>query len=280
MSTILSRSIRLTLLTIGILPSLRTPASAAELGAVGAQAGPAIVRLSELDNNDKESASGSGFLIREDGIVVTNHHVIDDVDGRMVAVFKDGHQVRVMGVLADDEAHDLALVRIEGKGHPVLPLAEEADIRNGMNVIALGSPLGFDQSLSTGIISALRDDYPADWKERDPKLKDKAGPLIQHTAPIAPGSSGSPLLNDAGQVVGVNHSGFGDTSLFFAAHVTALRALVAKTDLSGKPRRLGPDVKRNLMISAGVFALLIAGWFLGFRMPRRSRRERAQSQRH
>ena len=273
MSTFYFRTASLTLI-FALAPSLR--ASAVELGTVGAQAGPAIVRLSELDDNDKESASGSGFLIREDGVVVTNHHVVADVDGHMVAVFKDGHKVDVVGVIADDEAHDLALVRIEGKGHPVLTLADDTDVKAGMVVIALGSPLGFDQSLSSGIVAAVRDDYPADWKDRDESLRKKAGPLVQHTAAIAHGSSGSPLLNELGLVVGVNHSSF-DNTLFFAAHVSALRAFIAKTDLTKKPRHLGPDVKRNLTISAAVFTLLLVAWFVAFRVPRRRRPRRADA---
>src|SRR5262245_53570551 len=79
--------------------------------------GPAVVRLAIVLNGE-DLGNGTGFFVREDGIVVTNHHVIADMSGKLVAVLRDGRRLPVDGVLADDEAHDLAIVRVGGRGFP------------------------------------------------------------------------------------------------------------------------------------------------------------------
>jgi S1-C subfamily serine protease len=261
----ISSMARLVLLVCCLCPAVLRAAEPDDVKAVAERIGPSIVRLSNVDRGE-EAGHGSGFFVA-DGVIATNHHVIDAVDGDLRAVLRDGKKLTVLGSLADDEVHDLALVRVEGSGQPVLPLAPSDEIHVGERVIAVGSPLGFDQTVSIGIVSALRDDYPEEWKKHDPTLKGrgKAGPLVQHTASIAPGSSGSPLVDDQGRVVGVNHSRIEQADLFFAAHADALRALLAKTDLKAPPKPLGPNVRRNLLISGGAFALLALVWLLAFR---------------
>jgi S1-C subfamily serine protease len=237
---------------------------------VSKRVGPSVVRIADMVNGE-ESGQGTGFLVA-DGIVVTNHHVIAEVDGDLVAVFADGKRVRVLGKLADDEVHDLALLRIEGKGYPVLQLAPSSEVIIGERVTVVGSPLGFDQTVSSGIISAIRDSYPAEWKKRDAKLIDQLGPLIQHTAATAPGASGSPLVDDQSRVVGVHHSAFDGTEIHFAAHVDALRALIVSTDLTRAPAPLGPNVRRNLLISAAVVGVIVLAWLITMRVLARRRR--------
>jgi S1-C subfamily serine protease len=237
--------------------------------AAAAKVSRSVVRIS-IRERDEELGNGSGFFIA-DGVIVTNHHVIDHAPRDTVAVLGDGSKLKVLGVLADDAVHDLAILRVDGNA-PALVLADSAEIRNAIRVIAVGSPLGFDQSVSSGIVSALRADYPEEWRKRDPDLKKRSGPLVQHTAAIAPGSSGSPLVDDDGRVVGVNHSGFVGNQVNFAAHVDALRELVGKTDLHAKPQALGPSTTGNLLISLGVLPLLAAfAYFTTRKSPRRQR---------
>lgn len=164
-------------------------------------------------------------------------------------------------------------MRIEGQPFPPLPLASAGDVHVGDQVLALGSPLGFDQSVSAGVVSAVRADYPSEWKNGH---KVKAGPLVQHTATLAPGSSGSPLVDKQGRVVGINHSLVGSegANLYFAAHVSALHSLLAKTDLHASAKRIGSSVQSNLLISAAVFAALAA---LLFGVTRRDRRVRSRA---
>jgi serine protease Do len=253
------------LLVLGSVAHAEAPSSGPEI--IGARVGPSVVRLADIVHGE-EVGHGSGFFVA-DGIVVTNHHVIEDISGDLVCVFADQRKVDVLGVIADDEAHDLALLRVRGTGYPTLPLADAATIHVGQRVIAVGSPLGFDQTVSSGIVSAVREGYPADLVKLDRDLENKRGPLLQHTAPIAPGSSGGPLVDDDGKVVGVNHSKFGGaTELNFAAHVDALKGLLSKTKLDASPKRLGPDVRRNLFVSAGIALLLVVAFLLAARYKR------------
>src|SRR5262249_59004023 len=106
-------------LALLVLPSAAAPAPASgDVNSVAERVGPAVVRLSIMGG--EEEGNGTGFFVREDGIVVTNHHVIEDVPEKLMAVLRDGRKLRVLGSLADDEAHDLALLRIEGRGYPAL----------------------------------------------------------------------------------------------------------------------------------------------------------------
>ncbi|HEX6738078.1 MAG TPA: ubiquitin-like small modifier protein 1 [Vicinamibacteria bacterium] len=228
------------------------------LSALSAQVGASIVRLSLIEGGE-ERGNGTGFVVRRDGIVVTNHHVVEDADASFVAVFRDGTRRKVLGSLALDEDHDLALLRIEPGDYPALTLADAAAIKVGESVFLIGSSFGLDQSLGTGVVMALRPDgFPEDWKKRYREAGEKivSGPLVQHTAVSAPGSSGSPVVNLEGKVVAVHHSGIRGTSIYFGAHADALRALLARTDLDAHPTPFGPHVARNLAISAAVFALL------------------------
>lgn len=238
--------------------------------------GESVVRLA-IFNGEDEKGNGTGFLIREDGIVVTNHHVVDHASGKMYAIFRDGKKVPVLGSLALDEEHDLAVLKIEGAGYPILELAEGKSIQVGQQVLLIGSSFGFDQSVGLGIVSALRPEgYPEEWKKKMKKSNAKIvlGPLLQHTVTAAPGASGSPLVDADGKVVSIHHSGFGDSEINFSAHVDALRALLAKTDLGAAPVPVGSNLLQNLLISAAVFGgmgLLVAAVPTWQRLARRRR---------
>jgi hypothetical protein len=222
--------------------------------------GRSVVRLS-MGDGAGERGNGTGFVVREDGVVVTNHHVVSDRRSQYVAVFKDGTRRKVLGSLALDEAHDLALIRIERGRYPALRLAPANAITTGQPVLLIGSSVGLDQSLGAGIVSALRPaGFPEEWRKhyREAGLKVVEGPIVQHTASSAPGSSGAPLVDLEGRVVAVHHSGVVGFPMFFGAHADALRALLARTDLEAPATAFGPNVVRNLLISAAFFAALAA----------------------
>lgn len=135
---------------------------------------------------------GSGFIISPDGYLLTNNHVIRDADEIQVSL-TDGREY-VAEVVGEDPDSDLALLKIEEKNLPYLKFGSSADLKVGEWVLAIGSPYGFKQSVTAGIVSA---------KER-PLGTEKYVPFIQTDVAINPGNSGGPLFNLKGEVVGIN----------------------------------------------------------------------------
>ena len=137
---------------------------------------------------------GTGFLIREDGLIVTNNHVIAGADEVDVQVDEKSEKLYHAKVIGSDERTDIALIKIEGKSFPKLSLGSSRDLEVGEWVAAFGNPFGQGHTMTKGIVSA---------KGRDISEINRF-PLIQTDAPINPGNSGGPLVNSKGQVVGVN----------------------------------------------------------------------------
>ncbi|MBM3271421.1 MAG: trypsin-like peptidase domain-containing protein [Candidatus Sericytochromatia bacterium] len=135
---------------------------------------------------------GSGFVIESDGLIVTNNHVVAGAS-ELTVTMPDGkkHKGKVVG---KDPGTDLALVKIDARGLPTLPLADPATLRVGEWVVAIGSPLGLQHTVTSGILSAMNRDVNV-----NPRVN-----FLQTDAPINPGNSGGPLLNLRGQVIGVN----------------------------------------------------------------------------
>jgi S1-C subfamily serine protease len=156
--------------------------------------GAAVVSL-EVGNHRGPAGAGSGFVVTPDGYVMTNSHVVSGA--RHIKVRLPSGDIAEGQVMGDDPATDLALVRAE-LGH-VLHLPVDGDIapRVGQVAIAIGNPLGFESTVSTGVVSALG----RSLRGRSNRLIDG---VIQHTAPLNPGNSGGPLLDTAGRVLGVN----------------------------------------------------------------------------
>jgi len=140
-----------------------------------------------------QRGSGTGFIIDPDGLIVTNEHVIKEAD-RIKVKLADGRERRAV-VQGADHATDIALLKIEASDLPVLPLGDSDAVRVGDPVIAIGNPLDYEHSVTSGIVSAKgRKVY------NDPPFEN----FIQTDAAINRGNSGGPLLNLAGEVVGVN----------------------------------------------------------------------------
>ncbi len=153
------------------------------------------------------SGSGSGFIIDESGIAVTNNHVVTGAAILQVYVAGEARPVnaRVLGV---SECSDLAVIDLEGDGYPYLEWYAE-DIRVGLDVYAAGFPLGDPEfTLTRGIISKAEADGESDWASVDY--------VLEHDATINPGNSGGPLVTAEGQVVGVNYAGASATNQYFA----------------------------------------------------------------
>ncbi|MGF1537908.1 MAG: HhoA/HhoB/HtrA family serine endopeptidase [Elainellaceae cyanobacterium] len=143
-----------------------------------------------------ERGTGSGFILSADGKVVTNAHVVDDADSVEVTL-KDGRTFdgRVMGA---DPVTDVAVIKIEAENLPAVTLGSSEDLVPGQWAIAIGNPLGLDNTVTAGIISAL------ERSSSQVGIPNKRVRFIQTDAAINPGNSGGPLLNDRGEVIGIN----------------------------------------------------------------------------
>jgi serine protease Do len=163
---------------------------------------------------------GSGFIIHPAGYVVTNNHVIDRAREIKVEL-ADGRKLTAELISADAEA-DLAILKVSSeKPLPTLALGDSSDLMIGEPTIAVGNPMGYSHSVSTGIVSAVH----RDLKGADEKVM--LGDLIQTDAAINPGNSGGPLLNAYGQVIGINTAIRGDAqNIGFAIQVNRLRDLI------------------------------------------------------
>jgi serine protease Do len=187
-----------------VAPVALTPAQ------IAARATPAVVAIRS------PRSLGTGFVVRKDGWIATNLHVIAGASELRVAT-PDRHEYPVIDVLAVDEARDLALVRIDAKDMGVVVLGDSDSVRAGDAVVAIGHPLGFVDTVSNGLVSAVR--------AVDPGLT-----LLQISAPIAPGSSGGPLFSDRGEVIGVATALINEgQNLNFGVPIRYLKALLDNT---------------------------------------------------
>ncbi|HXJ81995.1 MAG TPA: trypsin-like peptidase domain-containing protein [Candidatus Methylomirabilis sp.] len=168
-------------------------------------------------------SSGSGFIIRQDGYIVTNAHVVSDGE-RIQVKLPDARRFEARLVGQDDRV-DLALVKIEVTGLPVAELGDSNRLRVGEFVLALGHPFGLEQTVSFGIVS----------RKGAPLLVAAPGfDFIQTDAAVNPGNSGGPLVNMAGEVVGVNSMAARNGSIGFAIPVNLVKGLLPQLAEKGK----------------------------------------------
>ena len=247
-------------------------AQALPLAELTAHVEPSVVHLLIRDARGEDESEGSGFVIASNGRVATNYHVIEGAE-HMVALFPDKKEVLVTGVWAFDKEIDLAILQLAPGKYPALDLATEP-ARAGEDIVVIGSPLGLGNSVSTGVMSAIRE---KGLSER-PFGEGSASWSLQFTAAAAPGSSGSPILRPNGEVIGilVGHLE-GLDGAPFGIDVAKLRHIAATAP--AEPRSLGEiagarSVGRNLIISAGFFAGVAGLWAAGSKIARLRRRPR------
>ena len=172
---------------------------------------------------EERRASGSGFLIRQDGYLVTNAHVVVEAE-RIQVKLADGRRFEGR-LIGQDERVDLALVKIEATGLPVADLGDSNRLRVGEFVVALGHPFGLEQTVSFGIVSR---------KGAPLQVAAPGFDFIQTDAAINPGNSGGPLVNMAGEVVGINSMAARNGSIGFAIPITLAKALLPQLAEKGK----------------------------------------------
>ena len=202
----------------------------------------------EIEEFDAQSL-GSGFIISEDGFIISNNHVVRNAD-EVVVRLSDRREFTAM-VVGTDEASDVALLKIDAEGLPVVRLGTGYELKVGEWVLAIGSPFGFDHSVTAGIVSAKGRSLP----------RENYVPFIQTDVAINPGNSGGPLFNLDGQVVGVNSQIFSRTGGFmglsFAIPIDVAMDVADQLREKGRVSRgwlgvLIQDVTRELAESFGM----------------------------
>lgn len=192
---------------------------------------------------------GSGFIISADGYVLTNNHVIADAD-EIIVRLSDRSELEAK-LVGTDPRSDVALLKVEGKGLPTVKLGKSEELKVGEWVLAIGSPFGFDHSVTAGIVSAKGRSLP----------NESYVPFIQTDVAINPGNSGGPLFNLAGEVVGINSQIFtrsgGFMGLSFAIPMSVAMDVADQLKADGKVSRgwLGvviQEVNKDLAESFGL----------------------------
>jgi len=197
----------------------------------------------------KAQSSGSGFLISDDGYILTNYHVVKDAD-KIIVALSDRREMDAE-LIGTDPRSDLALLKIEAESLPFLTLADSDQLKVGEWVLAIGSPFGFDYSVTAGIVSA---------KGRSLRSETYV-PFIQTDVAINPGNSGGPLFNLDGEVVGINSQIYtrsgGFMGLSFAIPSNTAISVVAQLRETGEVARgwLGVQIQEVSQDLAESFGL-------------------------
>jgi serine protease Do len=204
---------------------------------------------------------GTGFIVADDGVIVTNAHVVANAD-RISVMQRDG-TVSPATLMGTDETNDIAVIRIQGKGLPVVTLGNSTDVMIGEWAIAIGNPFGFvlgnsEPTVTAGVVSGVgrnlvaRGDGPGSYLD-----------MIQTDASINPGNSGGPLVNADGEVIGVNSSIYtpsgGSVGIGFAIPINRVRRVVEDLVAHGSVRRPWIGVRLRSADATNVRDAIAAG---------------------
>ncbi len=183
----------------------------------------------QMPREQESQSLGSGFIISADGYIMTNAHVVDSAD-KITVRLTDKREFRAK-VIGADKRTDVALLKIEATGLPKVNVGDPNKLKVGEWVVAIGSPFGFDSSVTAGIVSAKGRSLP----------QDNFVPFIQTDVAINPGNSGGPLFNMNGEVVGINSQIYtrsgGSMGLSFAIPIDVATQVVEQLRSSGKVTR-------------------------------------------
>jgi serine protease Do len=199
-----------------------------------------------------ETGSGSGFIVSKDGYILTNNHVVTMSDrttiaDRVTVQMLDNRTYKAK-VIGNDPTTDVAVIKIEGNNFPTLPLGNDVNSRVGEWVLAIGNPLGFDFTVTAGIISAKGRSLPGLLSRRGDTNNYSISDLIQTDAAINPGNSGGPLVNQRGEVIGITSAIASQTGVN-AGYGFAIPITLAK--------KVMDDIIKHGKVRVGVLGILI-----------------------
>jgi serine protease Do len=222
------KAMRCYLLALSVLmASLATAQEAVDWSSLVEKVMPAVVTIVSADA--KDIVQGSGFIISSDGKIVTNFHVVAGKPA-ILARRSDGSFLVIKGILASDKANDLAILQAEGRNLPFVRLGDSDAVKVGEAICVIGSPMLLEGTVSAGIISAVRE------------LQDSRK-LLQITVPISKGSSGSPVFNRKGEVIGVASFTLSEgQNLNFAVPSNAVKALLRRLGITLSPLPPSPTL--------------------------------------
>jgi S1-C subfamily serine protease len=221
--------------------------------------GPAVAHIAAIDAEGRSRGIGSGVVFTPDGYLLSNNHVVAGA-ARLVASMPDGHQIEATPV-GYDPATDLAVLRLAAGGLPFAEFGSSAHLRVGQLVVAIGNPLGFQATVTAGIVSALG----RSLRSPSGRLIDS---VIQTDAPLNPGNSGGPLVDGNGRVVGINTAMIGAAQgICFAIGIDTAADVAARIMRDGRVRRsrlgiaaqsvpLDPRLARRLKLAAPSAAMV------------------------
>jgi len=209
---------------------------------------------------------GTGFIISADGLILTNKHVVADTSAKYSVVLNDGKEYEAQ-VVGTDVFNDIGVLKIEAKNLPVVTLGDSDQLLNGQTVIAIGNALAeFSNTVTVGVVSGIgRNIVAGNGLGSSEKLED----VIQTDAAINPGNSGGPLLNLAGEVIGINTAVSSQGQLIgFAIPINSAKQVIASVKLNGEIIRpylgvryqmINPNLKQAKNLSLDNGALLLSG---------------------
>ncbi len=198
---------------------------------------------------EEAQSLGSGFIVDTEGYILTNNHVVEDAE-EILVLLSDRRELKAK-LIGSDKRSDIALLKVDARSLPVVKIGQSDKLKVGEWVMAIGSPFGFDHSVSVGVVSALGRNLPSE----------NYVPFIQTDVAINPGNSGGPLFNLDGEVVGINSQIYSRTGGFmglsFAIPVDVAMEVVAQLKSKGYVARgwlgvLIQDVTRDLAESFGM----------------------------
>lgn len=191
--------------------------------------GPRFPGIPNMPRDFENKSLGSGFIISADGYILTNAHVVDGAD-EVIVKLTDKRELKAK-VIGADKRTDVALIKIEGNGLQTVKLGDPGKLRVGEWVVAIGSPFGFENTVTAGIVSAKGRSLP----------QENFVPFIQTDVAINPGNSGGPLFNLKGEVIGINSQIYsrsgGYQGIAFAIPIDVAMEIQSQLRASGKVQR-------------------------------------------